>query len=81
MNQHKTWGERIEALPEPMRTRMSCEPTRLAFDLLGQVQALRGLVVDMECNCLPHAKPGDGMCPRCEALAEADKIMAAPPSS
>lgn len=25
----------------------------------------RDLVADMECSCLPYAKPGDGMCERC----------------
>jgi hypothetical protein len=30
---------------------------------------LYGRVIQLECTCLPYAKPGDGMCERCALLA------------
>ena len=40
--------------------------------LRQRVTELVSAVSEMDCTCLPHAKPNDGMCPRCMALLEAD---------
>lgn len=29
------------------------------------LDSAKAMVADMECSCLPHAKPSDGMCERC----------------
>lgn len=39
--------------------------------LEAEIARLREALGRMQCTCLPHAKPHDGMCDRCMAL-EAD---------
>ncbi len=34
----------------------------------AEIARLKSAIMDMECTCLPGAKPYDGMCPRCMAL-------------
>ena len=36
----------------------------------AEVERLRAAIRGMECTCLPHAKPYDGMCERCMALTK-----------
>lgn len=44
-----------------------CDPPDRRHRLLR-----RELVEDMQCYCLPYAKPYDGMCERCMTLRELD---------
>ena len=39
-------------------------------DYKAEVERLRAAIRRMECTCLPHAKPYDGMCERCMALTK-----------
>lgn len=48
----------------------------------AEIDRLRDVITDMECSCLPHARPGDGECQRCAALrggeGEKDEALECP---
>jgi hypothetical protein len=53
---------------EPPEECPMCKIKRLearVAELEAKLNNAEALVVDMECSCLPYAKPSDGMCERC----------------